>query len=157
MDINATLLGHVIWFAFFIWITMKYIWPPLQKAMQDRQAEIADGLAAAEKGRKDLEQAAKQSEVVISEAKSNAAEIVVQAEKRGAEVLEQAKEKAQLEAERIVEAAKGDIEQEITRAKEELRSQLSMLAVAGAEKILRKEVDQAVHKKLLQDLEKEFG
>mgnify|MGYP001415944404 CR=1 FL=1 len=157
MDINATLLGHVIWFGFFIWITMKYIWPPLQKAMQDRQDEIAEGLAAAEKGRKDLEQAAKHSETVISEAKVSASDIVSQAEKRGMEVLEQAKEKAQVEHDRIVEAAKEDIAQEITRAKEELRSQISMLAVAGAEKILRKEVDKSVHEKLLRDLEKEFS
>ena len=91
MDINATLLGHVIWFGVFIWITMKYIWPPLQKAMHERQQEIAGGLAAAEQGRRDLEQAEKKSQDVITEARANASEIIGQAEKRGAEVVEELK------------------------------------------------------------------
>ena len=85
MNINATLLGHVIWFGFFIWLTMKFIWPPLQKAMHDRQKQIADGLAAAERGKQDLELAAKRSAEVLQEARNQAADILGQAEKRGAQ------------------------------------------------------------------------
>ncbi len=157
MDINATLLGHVIWFSVFIWVTMKYIWPPLQQAMEDRQQEIAGGLAAAEQGRKDLVQAADKSQAVISEARANASDIIVQAEKRGAELVEEAKIAAQTEATRIIDAAKKDIDQEVARAKEELRLKISLLAVSGAERILKKEVDQESHKTLLHDLEKEFN
>ena len=157
MDINATLLGHVIWFAVFIWITMKYIWPPLQKAMHERQEEIAGGLAAAEQGRRDLEEAEKKSQDVIADARANAAEIIGQAEKRGAEVVEEAKTTAHAEAERILEGAKADIDQELSRAKEELRSQLSFLVIAGTEKILKQEVDKAQHKKILMELEEEFN
>lgn len=157
MDINATLLGHVIWFAVFIWITMKYIWPPLQNAMEERRKEIAEGLAAAEQGRKDLEDAEKKSEAVIAEARANAADIIGQAEKRGSEVVEEAKNTANSEAERLVENAKGDIQQELARAKEELRSQLATLVIAGAEKILKREVNKEQHKKLLADLEEELN
>ncbi len=157
MDINATLLGHVIWFAVFIWITMKYIWPPLQNAMEERRKEIAEGLAAAEQGRKDLEDAEKKSEAVIAEARANAADIIGQAEKRGSEVVEEAKNTANSEAERLIENAKGDIQQELARAKEELRSQLATLVIAGAEKILKREVNKEQHKKLLADLEEELN
>ncbi len=157
MDINATLLGHVIWFAVFIWITMKYIWPPLQNAMEERRKEIAEGLAAAEQGRKDLEDAEKKSEAVIAEARANAADIIGQAEKRGSEVVEEAKTTANSEAERLIENAKGDIQQELARAKEELRSQLATLVIAGAEKILKREVNKEQHKKLLADLEEELN
>ena len=128
MDINATLLGHVIWFAVFIWITMKYIWPPLQKAMHERQEEIAGGLAAAEQGRRDLEEAEKKSQDVIADARANAAEIIGQAEKRGAEVVEEAKTTAMLRRNEFWKAPK-PISTKNYREREELRSQLSFLVM----------------------------
>ena len=157
MDINATLLGHVIWFGVFIWLTMKYIWPPLQKAMNDRQTQISEGLAAAEQGLRELQDAGQASEKVIADARSNATEIIGQAEKRGSEVVEEARLTAQKEADRIVESAKAEIEQEMARAKEELRMQVSMLAIKGAEKILNKEIDRTAHQKMLAELEREFS
>ena len=149
MNINATLLGQAIWFAVFIWITMKYVWPPLLKAMQDRQKQIADGLAAAERGKQDLELAAKRAQDVIREAREQAQEIIAIAEKRGAQLVDEAKTTAKVEGERIVTAAKAEIDQEVSRAKEALRTQVAVLAVTGAEKILRREVDARAHADLL--------
>ena len=149
MNINATLLGQAIWFAVFIWITMKYVWPPLLKAMQDRQKQIADGLAAAERGKQDLELAAKRAQDVIREAREQAQEIIAIAEKRGAQLVDEAKTVAKVEGERIITGAKAEIDQEVFRAKESLRSQVAVLAVQGAEKILRREVDAKAHADLL--------
>ena len=149
MNINATLLGQAIWFAVFIWITMKYVWPPMKGAMDQRQRQIADGLAAAERGRHDLELAAKRAEEVLREARQQAQEILAQSEKRAAQMVEEAKGHAKVEGERIIVAAKSEIEQEMFRAKEALRSQVAALAVKGAEKILRREVDPKVHADLL--------
>jgi len=149
VNINATLLGQAIWFAVFIWITMKYVWPPLLKAMQDRQKQIADGLAAAERGKQDLELAAKRAQDVIREAREQAQEIIAIAEKRGAQLVDEAKTTAKVEGERIVTAAKAEIDQEVSRAKEALRTQVAVLAVTGAEKILRREVDPRAHAELL--------
>lgn len=156
MNINATLLGQAIWFAVFIWITMKYVWPPLQKAMADRQKQIAEGLAAAERGKHEQELAAKRSADVIREAKEKANDIVGQAEKRAQKIVEDAKEAAKSEASRIVSSAKGDIDQEVMRAKEHLRERLADLAVAGAAKILRREVDAKAHSDLLGQLRREL-
>ena len=149
MDINATLLGQAIWFAVFVWITMKYVWPPLLKAMQNRQKQIADGLAAAERGKQDLELAAKRAQDVIREAREQAQEIIAIAEKRGAQLVDEAKTTAKVEGERIITGAKAEIDQEVFRAKETLRSQVAALAVQGAEKILRREVDAKAHAELL--------
>lgn len=156
MNINATLLGHAIWFGVFIWLTMKYIWPPLQRAMQDRQKQIADGLAAAERGKQDLELAAKRAAEVLQEAREQAVEIISQGERRALAAVEESKDTARTEGERIVAAAKAEIEQEVNRAKEQLRAQVSVLAVTGAEKILRREVDAKAHAQLLQSLEAEL-
>ncbi len=156
MNINATLFGQAIWFAVFIWITMKYVWPPLQKAMQARQKQIADGLAAAERGKLDQELAAKRSADVIREAKERSNEIVNQAEKRAQQIVEEAKETAKGEAARIVAGAKADIDQEVMRAKEHLRERVAELAVAGATKILRREVDAKAHGELLGQLRQEL-
>jgi len=149
VDINATLLGQAIWFAVFIWITMKYVWPPMKRAMEQRQKQIADGLAAAERGRQDLELAAKRADEVLREARTQAQEILSQAEKRAAQVVDEAKGQAKIEGERIVVAAKSEIDQEVFRAKEALRKQVATLAVQGAEKILRREVDAKAHADLL--------
>ena len=156
MNINATLLGQALWFGAFIWLTMKFIWPYLHKAMQERQKQIADGLAAAERGRQELELAAKRSAEVLQQAREQATEIVVQAEKRSTQMIEEAKATARSEGDRIVAAAKAEIDQEVNRAKEQLRSQVAVLAVTGAEKILRREVDAKTHAQLLHGLEAEL-
>jgi F-type H+-transporting ATPase subunit b len=156
VNINATLLGHAIWFGVFIWLTMKYIWPPLQRAMQDRQKQIADGLAAAERGKQDLELAAKRAAEVLQEAREQAVEIISQGERRALAAVEESKETARTEGERIIAAAKAEIEQEVNRAREQLRAQVAVLAVTGAEKILRREVDAKAHAQLLQSLEAEL-
>jgi F-type H+-transporting ATPase subunit b len=156
VNINATLLGQAIWFALFIWITMKFVWPPLRKAMHDRQKQIADGLAAAERGKQDLELAAKRAGQELQRARERANEIISHAEERGAGLVEEAKAAAKAETDRIVAAAKAEIEQEVFRAKESLRAQVSVLAVTGAEKILKREVDAKAHAQMLSGLESEL-
>lgn len=156
MNINATLIGQAIWFAVFIWITMKFVWPPLQKAMKDRQQQIADGLAAAERGKHELELAGKRSGDVIREARDKSGEILAQAEKRAQHIIDEAKETAKLEHARIVGSAKADIDQEVMRAKEQLRERVAELAVAGAGRILRREVDAKAHADILAKLRQEF-
>jgi F-type H+-transporting ATPase subunit b len=157
VNINATLLGQALWFGLFIWLTMKYVWPPLQKAMQERQKQIADGLAAGEKGRQELAQAAEKVTLELQKAREQASEIVSQAEKRSGELVEEAKNQAKVEGDRIVAAAKAEIDQELNRAKEQLRSQLASLAVVGAEQILKKEIDAKAHADMLKRLETELG
>ncbi len=157
MNINATLFAQALWFGAFIWLTMKFIWPPLQKAMHDRQQQIADGLAAAERGKQELILAAKRAAEEVQKARDQAAEILAQAEKRGGQLVEEAKQNAKSEGERIVQAAKAEIDQEVNRAREQLRSQVAMLAVTGAEKILKRDIDAKVHAQLLQGLEEELG
>ncbi len=156
MNINFTLIAQAIAFAVLIWFTVKFVWPPLLKAIETRQKEIADGLAAAADGRNALEAAAKKSEVTLNEAKQKASEIVAQAEKRGTQIIEEAKANAKAEGERIIAGAKAEIDQEVNRAKEGLRAQVSTLAIAGAEKILRKEIDAKAHSELLSKLAAEL-
>lgn len=156
MNINATLIGQAIWFGLFIWITMKYVWPPLQKAMADRQAQIAEGLAAAERSKQELELASKRSADTLREAKAKSAELVAQAEKRVQQMIEEAKTDAKVEADKVVASAKAEIEQEVERAKQQLRERVSELAVAGAEKILRKEVNAAAHAEMLTALKQDL-
>lgn len=156
MNINFTLIAQAIAFAVLIWFTVKFVWPPLLKAIETRQKEIADGLAAAADGRNALEAAAKKSEVTLSEAKQKASEIIAQAEKRGTQIIEEAKANAKAEGERIIAGAKAEIDQEVNRAKEGLRAQVSTLAIAGAEKILRKEIDAKAHSELLSKLAAEL-
>ena len=156
MNINATLIGQAIWFGLFIWITMKYVWPPLQKAMADRQVQIAEGLAAAERGKHEQEIAAKRSAEALREAKGKAAELVAQAEKRAQQIVEEAKGNAKVEADKVVAGAKSEIEQEVERAKQQLRERVAELAVAGAEKILRREVNAGAHADMLTALKQEL-
>ncbi|MBI3778554.1 MAG: F0F1 ATP synthase subunit B, partial [Gammaproteobacteria bacterium] len=132
MNINATLIGQSIAFFLFVWFCMKFIWPPLTKALEDRKQTIADGLAAAEKGKLEQQLGEKKALETIKRAKQDAAEVIALAEKRATEVAEEAKANAKAEAERIVAAARADIEQEVNRAKEQLRAAVSKLAVAGA-------------------------
>jgi len=156
MNINFTLIAQAIAFAVLIWFTVKFVWPPLLNAIEARQKEIADGLAAASEGKNSLAVAAKQSEVTLNEAKQKASEIIGQAEKRGSQIVEEAKGAAKTEGDRILAGAKAEIEQEVNRAKEGLRSQVSALAIAGAEKILRKEIDAKAHSEMLSKLAAEL-
>jgi len=156
MNINFTLFAQAIVFAAFIWFTVRFIWPPLLRAIEARQKQIADGLAAAEQGKKSLEVSSKQADQAIQEARARAAEIISHAEKRGGEVVEQAKNAAKAEGDREKAAAKADIQQEAARAREQLREQVAALAIAGAEKILRREVDAKAHGDLLNEIKKQL-
>ena len=156
MSFNLTLIAQAVAFALFIWFTVKFVWPPLLRAIEARQKAIADGLAAAEQGRKSLEQSAKQAGDEINSARGRASDIVTQAEKRAAQVIEEAKTSAKAEGEREKAAAKAEIQQEVSRAREKLRDEVAALAVAGAEKILRREVDAKAHADLLDGIKKQL-
>ena len=156
MNINFTLFAQAIAFAILIEFTRRFVWPPLLKAIETRQKEIADGLAAAQEGKSALEVAAKKSEVTLNEAKQKATDIIGQAEKRASQIVDEAKGSAKIEGERILAGAKAEIDQEVNRAKEGLRAQVSVLAIAGAEKILRKEIDGKVHSDMLNQLAAEL-
>ena len=156
MNINLSLFAQAVAFALFIWFTVKFVWPPLLRAIEARQKQIADGLAAAEQGKKSLEVSAKQAEQAIQEARGRASEIVTQAERRGVQVIEEAKAAAKAEGEREKAAAKAEIGQAASRAREQLREQVAALAVAGAEKILRREVDARAHADLLEGIKKQL-
>lgn len=156
MNINLTLLGQTISFLLFVWFCKKFVWPPMVNAMQDRQNQIADGLAAAEKGQEAQEVAKKEAAQLISNAKSQATEIIASAEKRGNAVVDEAKTTATTEKERIVNAAKSEVEQEVHTAREALRTQVSSIAVAAASKIADKEIDEAAHAGLIDDLVKQM-
>jgi F-type H+-transporting ATPase subunit b len=153
MNINLTMFGQAIAFAIFIWFCVKFVWPPLMKAIEDRQKQIADGLAAAERGKQDLQVAGKRANEELDRAKKQAAEIIAQNEKRGSAIIEEAKAQATAEADRIKAGAKAELDQEVQRAKAQLRTQVAVLAVAGAEKILKREVDQKAHADILGDLQ----
>ena len=156
MNINLTLIAQAVAFALFIWFTVKFVWPPMLRAIEARQKQIADGLAAAEQGKKSLESSSKQAEQAIQAARVRAAEIISQAEKRDAQMVEEAKVAAKAEGDREKAAAKAEIEQEAQRAREQLRDQVAALAVAGAEKILRREVDAKAHAELLDGIKKQL-
>ena len=155
MNINLTLIMQAAAFAAFIWFTAKFVWTPLMRAVEARQKQIADGLAAAEEGRKSLANAEKRISDLVGEARAKAGEIVAQGEKFRQETVEQAKAEAKAEADRIVAAAKAEIAQEVARAKEDLRHQVSSLAIAGAEKILKREVDAKAHADLLAEIQRQ--
>lgn len=156
MNINLTLFAQAVSFAIFIWFTVKFVWPPMVRAIEQRQKQIADGLAAAEQGRTALERSNREADSLIAEARSRAADIVAQAEKRGSQLVEEAKLAARAEADREKAAAKAELEQEISQAREGLREQVASLAVAGAERILKREVDARAHAAMLSDLQKEL-
>jgi F-type H+-transporting ATPase subunit b len=152
MNINATIIGQMIAFAIFIAFCMKYVWPPIMQALEERKKKIADGLAAAERGRHEQELAEKRAQQVIHEAKEQANEIVAQATKRGNQIVDESKDNARVEGERILTAAKAEIEQEANRARDELKSQVGSIALAGAGKIVGREIDEKAHTDLLDEL-----
>jgi F-type H+-transporting ATPase subunit b len=156
VNLNATFIGQIVAFAIFIYLTQRYVWPPIVAAMAERTKRIADGLQAADKAEKDLELAKKKVVEQLTSAKKEAAAIIDQANKRAIEVVEEAKEKARLEAERIKASAQAEIEQATARAKEELRSKVVVLALAGAEKILESSIDQNAHNELVNKLAAEL-
>jgi F-type H+-transporting ATPase subunit b len=156
MNINLTLLAQAVSFAILIWFTVKFVWPPLLNAVETRQKQIADGLAAGERGRHELELASKRASQDLHAAKEKASAIIAQAEKRAAEIIEEAKNNAKVEGDRILTGAKAEIDQEVNRAKEGLRQQVSQLAVAGAEKILRREIDAKAHSDMLNAIANEL-
>jgi F-type H+-transporting ATPase subunit b len=149
MNINLTVFAQAGTFAIFIWFTAKFVWPHLARAIEARQKHIAEGLAAAERGKQDLEQAAVRISEMQTQAKQQAQEILAQAERRASQILEEAKNAAGEEGARLIAGARAEIEQEVSRAREMLRTQVAALAVAGAEQILRREVDQKTHADLL--------
>ncbi|HIG65618.1 MAG: F0F1 ATP synthase subunit B [Gammaproteobacteria bacterium] len=157
MSINATLIGQMITFTLLVWFTMKYIWPPLIGAIEERKSKIAEGLAAAEKGQEDMERAAKKAANVLREAKQQSADIVNLAQKRANEIVEESKGTAKQEGARMIEAAQAQIEQEMQRAQEQMRKEVSALALKAAGQILQQEIDNAKHKELLGKVSEQLG
>lgn len=156
MDINLTLVVQMLVFAAFVWFTMKFVWPPLEKALKERQDKIADGLSAAERGRKELELAQHRVKDELKHAKVQASEIVDKATRRAAQLIEEAKEDAKLETQRQAKLAQEQLLQEVNRAKDGLRKQVALLAVVGAERILKQEIDAQASSKLLDNLIEEI-
>ncbi len=149
MYLNATLFAQIAVFIILVLFTMKFVWPPIVKALDERAAKISEGLAAAERGRQSLDLAAKRSADALREGKDKAAEIITDAERRAERIVEEAKRQGQVEAGKVVAAAQVEIEQEAARLRESLRQHVADLAVAGAEKILRREVDAKAHAEIL--------
>jgi F-type H+-transporting ATPase subunit b len=152
MNLNLTLFAQAATFALFIWISLTWVWPMILKKIEERQKIIADGLAEAERGRSSLADAQKQTDVLLREARARAQEIVLAAEKAASQRVEESKLQARSEGERIVAAAHASIAQEVQSAKQQLRDQVAQLAVSGAEKILRREVDARAHADMLEQL-----
>lgn len=156
MNINLTLIGQMIAFAFFVWFTKRFVWTPIMAALEERKGKIADGLAAAERGQHEQQLAKQRSADALRDAKTQAAEIINQAQKRAAEIIDEAKDTARVEGDRMLESAKSEIEQETNRARETLRQRVGELAVLGAEKILRREVNADAHRDVLETVTREL-
>jgi F-type H+-transporting ATPase subunit b len=156
MNINLTLIAQAITFSLLIWFTVRFVWPPMLRIIEARQKTIADGLAAAEQGRRSLETSTRLADEEIKRARERAAEILAQAEKRAAQMIDEAKSAAKEEGGREKAAAKAEIAQEVTRAREQLRDRVASLAIAGAEKILRREVDAKAHGELLETIKRQL-
>lgn len=152
MNINFSLFAQAATFLLFILFTVKFVWPPLLRAIETRQKNIADGLTEAERGRHSLVEAQKQVDQILVEARQRAQELISQADKAATARIEESKSAAKLEGERLVTAARAQIEQEVQAAKQQLRESVSALAVAGAEQILRREVDPKAHAQMLDQL-----
>ena len=152
MNINVTLIAQIIAFILMIWLVNKYLWRPVSALLAQRQKRIADGLAAAEKGKHERELAEQHAKEVMHEAKNRAAEIINQAERRAGEIVEESKDQARSEGQRLIEAANAEIEQEFVRAREQLRKEVADIAVAGAQRILQREVNAEVHADMLNEM-----
>ena len=156
MSLNATLIAQLVVFFILAWFTMKFVWPPIVKALDERAQKIADGLSAADKAKADLVQANKRVEEQLSAARNDAAQRLADAERLAQQTVEEAKGRAAEEAAKIIAAAKAEAQQESIKARETLRDQVAALAVKGAEQILRKEVNASVHSDLLNRLKTEL-
>ena len=156
MNINWTIVGQAISFAIFVWFCVKYVWPPILAALEERETKIADGLAAAEKGQQDLANAEHRIEDILQEGREKAQDFINQANKRGDEIVEQAKQTAIDEGERLLAAARSQIDQERNEARESLRGEVAGLALAGAEQVLMREVDANAHRDVLDKLTAEL-
>ncbi|MCH8105542.1 MAG: F0F1 ATP synthase subunit B [Proteobacteria bacterium] len=152
MNFNATLIGQMITFVIFVWFCMKYIWPPLMTALEERTARINEGLAAAQQGIKDLDEAQIKVSESLKDAKQQAQEIINQAQKRANEIVDEAKDIAHDEVDKIKDAASSDIDQQILSAREQLRKEVSGIALAGVAQILKREVDAETHSTVLDEL-----
>ena len=156
MDINATIIGQALGFLVLVWVTWKYIWPPLLGAIEDRQKKIADGLAAAERGQRSLDEAKASANDSVREGREKAMQVVDQAHRRSNELIDEAKHTAVAEGERLVAAARSEILTEAARARDSLRREVGALALAGAERLLGREVDAKAHAELLEQLAAEI-
>jgi len=156
MNINATLIGQAIAFFLFVVFCMKYVWPPILQALEARKQKIADGLAAAEHGKQSQLRAEERAKELLREAKEQAGEIITRADKRATEIVEEAKDDARSEGGRLLTAAKAEIDQELNRVKEDLRGQVVSIALAGASKVLGREVNETTHAELLDKLAAEI-
>ncbi|SNY48988.1 ATP synthase F0 subcomplex B subunit [Arsukibacterium tuosuense] len=156
MNLNATLLGELIAFTVFVLFCMKFVWPPLMNAIETRQQKIADGLAASDRAEKDLALAQDKAKDQLKDAKAQAAEIIEQARKREAKMIEEAAQKANAERDNILAQTKAEVEAERNRLREDLRKQVAALAVAGAERILQRSIDEAAHSDILEKLVQEL-
>jgi len=157
MNINATLIGQTIAFFMFVWFCMKYVWPPLMAAMEERKSKIAEGLAAGERGQKEHELAEKRAKEVLQEARAEASDIINLANVRAGEMVEEAKSKAVDEAAKVKKGVEAEIEQEVASAREVLREQVSVLAVSAAEQIIKSEIDASKHKAIIDDISGKLG
>ena len=156
MNLNATLFAQMVVFFILWWVVAKFVWPPLIKALDERAAKVAEGLAAAEKGKVDLDLATKRADQALAEAKSEGTQRIAEAEKRAQQSAEEIKQNAHTEAARIIAQAKSEAEQQVIRARDVLRNEVAVLAVKGAEQILRREVDPKAHAALLDQLKAEL-
>lgn len=152
MNINLTLIGQAISFLLFVIFCMKFVWPPIMQALNDRKQRIADGLAAADRGKRDLVNAEHKAKDILIKAKEEAKGIIDQAHKRASEIVDESSVNARAEGQRIIKAANAELEQEINRAREQLRGQVVSLAVAGAGKVLKREIDAKANEDLVKDL-----
>lgn len=152
MNINLTLIGQTIAFAIFVWFCLKFIWPPIIKALEERKTKIADGLAAAEEGRREKEKAEEEVQEILKDAREQAKDIIANAKKQAEGVVEEARNDARAEGERILKAARAEIDQKINQAREELRREVVSIALNGAEQVLMREVDAKAHSEALEKL-----
>ncbi len=157
MSINFTLVGQMITFALLVWFTMKYVWPPLFEALEERKKKIVEGLAAAEHGHESMERAEQKAKQVLKEAKVQSADIINLAQKRAIEIVEESKSTAKTEGERLLASAQASIEQELQHVKEGLRLEVSALALQAAEQILQAEVDKTKHKAVITKVSAQLG
>ena len=157
MNVNVSLFFQMIAFLLFVYLTKRYVWPPVMQAMDDRAKKIADGLAAAEAGTRKLEEAKGEIQAVMKQARQQATEALAAANKRSVEMVEESKAQARVEGERLVTAARAQIQQELGQAREALRREVAILAVAGAKQILEREIDPKTHAELLERVAKQMN